>query len=69
MIHIPKTSEIYTKIISILDKDHYTIDMREIENEHAVTCPFDNDMKCGKDEKGNIFIEKKTILSKPFQQA
>jgi len=67
ILHIPKKSEIYEKVVKIINKEHYTINLNEIDNENAVICPFDNDMVCGKDKDGNIFIQKKTIVSKPFE--
>lgn len=67
MIHILQKSETYNKAVKIIDNEQYTIDLNKIENDSAIVCPFDKDMKCGKDKDGKVFIEKKTIISKPFK--
>lgn len=52
-------------IIDIKDESHYTIDVSKLLTSTAVICPFDKDMKVGRDETGAVCIAKKSWV-RPF---
>lgn len=62
--------EIYSEIfkagiMEIESENHYTIDTNQLVEGTAVGCPFDPNLKVGKNEKGEVCIAKKSWF-KPF---
>ena len=53
--------DLYAKVVNITDSKNYTLDMQLLESNQGITCPFDKNMKVGKDEHGNIILTKKTF--------
>lgn len=56
-----------TNIITMFDKNHYTVDSTQLPLGTMVSCPFDAGMKIGKDEYGQVCIMKKSFFQ-PFHR-
>lgn len=54
-------------IVDVQDSNHYTININHLTAGTSVTCPFDNTMKVGKNEKGEVCIIKKSLF-RPFKK-
>lgn len=54
-------------VITVFNKDYYTIDSTQLPKGTMVSCPFDASMKVGKNEFGQVCIMKKSFF-KPFQR-
>ena len=54
-------------IIDIHDHNHYTVNVNQLTEGTAVTCPFDSSMKVGRNEKGEVCIVKKSLF-RPFKK-
>ncbi|MDE1840240.1 MAG: hypothetical protein KGH87_10030, partial [Thaumarchaeota archaeon] len=52
-------------IVTVADKNHYTIDSTQLPLGTMVSCPFDAGLKVGKNEFGEVCIIKKSFF-KPF---
>lgn len=55
----------YYDIIKIKSKDIYSINCNLMDINEEIVCPYDKDMKVGKNESGQIVLKKSSHLN-PF---